>query len=130
MIQRSVRVLVLLAWASRVCAQTTGTLQVTVVDPSNAVIVGATVTATNTDRAGATPLLPAITAANGVATLANLPPGRYTVTAEFPGFDRRELTEVRVRVGDNNKQVAVLPLPTVEQSVTVEQDKQVAAADR
>jgi hypothetical protein len=119
----------ILLGAAGASAQTTGTLRITVVDPSNAVIVGATVTVTSAESTSATPLPPATTAENGVATIPNLPPGRYVIKAQFPGFDVRELTDVRVRPGDN-KQVAVLPLPKLEQSVTVAQDKQVAAADR
>ena len=85
------------AWAQ---APTSGTLRVTVVDPSSAVVVGATVSATGADRAGDAPAIaPARTAADGIATLPNLVPGRYTVEAEFPGFETRVLTDVRVRAG-------------------------------
>ena len=47
------------------------------------------------------------TAATGIATLTGLAPGRYTIQAEFPGFEMRTLPEVRIRSGEN-KQVAVL----------------------
>ena len=68
------------------------------------------------------------TADTGIATLSGLAPGRYTIQAEFPGFDTRTLQDVRIRSGEN-KQVAVLPIPKLEASVNVEQDKQQAAAD-
>ncbi len=114
------------AWAQ---APTTGTLRVTVVDPSSAVVVGATVSAIALDRAGDAPAIaPARTAADGIATLPNLVPGRYTVEAEFPGFEKRVLTDVRIRPGDN-KQVAVLQIPKMEASVTVDRDKQQSASD-
>jgi hypothetical protein len=122
-------------FAPRALAQTpptttTGTLHVTVVDPSGAVIVGATVTITGADPAtNATAIAPATSAGNGIATVSGMPPGRYTVQADYPGFETRLLTDIRVRAGDN-KQVAVLPLPKIEASVTVAQDKQEAAADR
>jgi hypothetical protein len=108
---------------------TAGTLRVTVVDPSGAVIVGATVTVTGAEPAtsGATPA-PVRSSDAGIATVSGLTPGRYTVQAEFPGFETRLLKEVRVRSGEN-KQVAVLTIPKVEASVTVAQDKQAAAAD-
>jgi hypothetical protein len=105
------------------------TLRVTVVDPSNAVIIGATVTVAGADEAtrAAAPA-PVRTSDNGIATISGLPPGRYTIQAEFPGFEMRLLKDIRVRSGDN-KQVAVLPLQKLETSVTVAQDKQQAAAD-
>jgi hypothetical protein len=107
-----------------------GTLRVTVVDPSGAVIVGATVTVAGAENAtSAATLAPVQTSDMGVATVAGLMPGRYTIQAAFPGFETRLLKDVRVRGGEN-KQVAVLPIQRVETSVTVEQDRQAAAADR
>ena len=99
------------AWAQ---APTTGTLRVTVVDPSSAVVVGATVSAIALDRAGDAPAIaPARTAADGIATLPNLVPGRYTVEAEFPGFETRVLHRRACAAGDN-KQVTMLPIPKME----------------
>ena len=107
-----------------------GTLQVTVVDPSGAVIANATVTVEGAEAAtkAQTPA-PVQTNPQGVANLAGLPPGRYIVKAEFPGFETRTLPEVRVRAGDN-KQVMMLPIAGLQDSVTVERNKQEAAADR
>jgi hypothetical protein len=110
-------------------APAAGTLRVTVVDPSGAVIVGATVTLTGADDStSATSLSPVKTADAGVASLSGLIPGRYTIQAEFPGFETRLLKDVRVRAGEN-KQVVVLAIQRVETSVTVSRDKQEAAAD-
>lgn len=107
----------------------TATLRVTVVDPSGAVIVGATVTVTGLEPVTQTATLPAIkTADTGIATIPNLAPGRYSIQAEFPGFDARLLKDVRIRAGEN-RQVAVLQIQKMETSVTVGQDKQQAAAD-
>ena len=101
----------------------------TVVDPSNAVIVGAKVTATSVEPGTrAVSASAAETADSGIATLAGLAPGRYTIEAEFPGFEKRILLDVRIRTGEN-RQVAVLALSKLEASVSVEQDKQQAAAD-
>jgi hypothetical protein len=107
-----------------------GTLQVTVVDQSGAVIANATVTITGADAAtkGQTPM-PVQTNAQGVATVAGLPPGRYAVSAEFPGFETRAIPEVRVRAGDN-RQVMMLPIAGLQDAVTVERNKQETAADR
>jgi hypothetical protein len=125
-------VLLLTALEATAFAQATarGTLHVTVVDPSGAVVVGATVTVAGAEPAtSASAIEPAASVDNGIATVSGLIPGRYTITAEFAGFEARVLKDVRVRGGDN-KHVAVLPLPKLEASVTVAQDKQEAAADR
>ena len=107
----------------------TGTLRVTVVDPSNAVVPGATVVVTGAEAAtSGVSVAPARSAEGGVATISNLPPGRYTVKAEFPGFEARVLQDVRIRPGEN-KQVAVLQISKLEASVTVGRDKQESAAD-
>src|SRR6187397_822942 len=122
----------MLAAAAPASAQTgrPGTLQITVVDPSGAVIANATVTVTGAETAtkAQTPA-PVQTNAQGIATVAGLAPGRYAVRAEFPGFETRALPEVRVRAGDN-KQVMMLPIAGVQDSVTVERNKQETAADR
>ena len=111
-------------------APATGTLRVTVVDPSGAVIVGATVAVTGSETGtGAAEIGSVKTGDAGIATISGLTPGRYTIQAEFLGFETRVLKDVRVRGGEN-KQVAVLPLPKVEASITVAQDRQEAAADR
>src|SRR5690349_7052645 len=92
----------------------TGTLRVTVKDPSGAVIPGATVRVE-----GPTMPQPAVVSsdAQGVATATALPAGRYSVTVEFPGFEARTLTDVRVRTGDNHRE-AVLAIEKVAQTVS------------
>lgn len=107
----------------------TATLRVTVVDPSNAVVVAAIVTVTGADPAtSARTVAPVRSTDAGVATVTNLLPGLYTIQAEFPGFETRVLKDIRIRAGDN-KQVAILQIPKVEASVTVGRDRQEAAAD-
>jgi hypothetical protein len=112
-------------------AQTrTGRLLVTVVDPMGAVVPAADVTITGIeDATKASPVAPAKTSDRGVATFEHLPIGRYSVVAEFPGFDAGRLKSVRVRAGDN-KQTVILPLRRVEDSITVGADAQEAASDR
>jgi hypothetical protein len=115
----------------RLGAQTTqdGRLIVTVVDSSGAVVRGAAVTVTALDDgARAAALAPFTSGTLGVATVEGLLPGRYRVQAEFPGFEIGVLPEVRVRRGEN-KHVLVLQLKNVEESVTVAQNAQAAAAD-
>lgn len=107
-----------------------GTLRMTVVDQTGAVIVGATVTVMGAEPAtrGAT-IAPVQTSDAGLATVTGLRAGRYTIEAGFPGFAKRVLPDVRIRNGDN-RQTAVLEIERLEAAVTVEQDKQQAAADR
>jgi len=108
----------------------TGTLRVTVVDPSSAVVPGATVTVKGIeDATKAAAIEPATSAEGGVAVFSGLKPGRYSVVVELLGFETRLLPDVRVRAGEN-KQVAVLSLAKIEASVTVGRDQQESAADR
>jgi hypothetical protein len=143
MIQRLVALtagLVLGAWGGRVFAQppTVGTLRVTVVDQSGAVIVGAAVTVTAAAGVPGTPGPPGTPAATvvsvrtseaGIAVFPGLAPGRYRIEAESPGFEKRILDDVRIRNGEN-RQVAALTIQRIEAAVTVERDRQVSAADR
>ena len=109
-------------------ANAAASLVVTVVDTTGAVLPGATVTLTALDAANKTDIAPAQATAEGVATITRVPPGRYSIKAEFAGFETRTLPEVRVRAG-NNKQVVMLPVEGHKETVVVGQDKQAAAAD-
>ena len=122
-------VIVLAPTVTRAQAPQAGTLQVTVVDSTGAVLPGATVTVTGIDDTNkAAAIEPVKAGADGVATLAKLAPGRYAIQADFEGFDTRRIPEVRVRNG-NNRQVVMLPIAGHKEAVTVGQDKQTAAAD-
>jgi carboxypeptidase family protein/TonB-dependent receptor-like protein len=108
----------------------TGTLLITVADPSGAVLPGAKVAAVGLDDATkARPIDPVNASDKGVATFTGLTPGRYSVQAEFAGFEMGLLRDIRVRAGDN-KHVVVLPLSRLETEVTVTRDRQAAGADR
>ena len=105
-------------------------LLVTVIDQTNSVIPGATVTVTGLEPATQKVTLnPVQTQPTGLATLAGLAFGRYTVRAEFPGFDPGMLKEIRVRAGDN-RHIVVLAIEKMQESVDVRQDAQSGAADR
>ena len=118
----------LLSFAPAAQAPRDARVAVTVVDQTGAVIPNAKVTLTLT--AAATPTAePATTKENGVATLTGLPPGRYTIQAEFPGFETRILKDVQLKAGDN-KHVAVLAIQGLQDSVTVSRDAREAASDR
>jgi hypothetical protein len=106
------------------------TLQVTVVDETRGVLPGATVTVAGTEASNKATVIPsASTSPQGQVKFENLAPGRYSITAEFSGFQTRTIGDVRIRAGDN-KQVVVLPIDRVQSSVTVERDRQQAASDR
>jgi len=105
-------------------------LSVTVVDQTNLVLPSATVRITGEeDATRAKTFEPTPTTAQGIATFTGLVAGRYTIQAEFPGFDTGVLTGVRVRVGDN-RQTLVLKIQRLQDSITVGQDSQDAASDR
>ena len=105
-------------------------VQVTVVDQTGGVVPNATVKLTGLESATqAKTLEPAMSAANGIAILERVTPGRYSITAEFPGFDLGLLRDIRVRAGES-RHVVVLPLPKVEQEVTVGRNSAEVAADR
>jgi hypothetical protein len=108
----------------------TGTLLVTVVDETRAVLPGANVTLAGTE-AGTKTAAPLTAATNqqGQATFPNLPPGRYSLGAEFPGFQTRTVPDVRVRTGEN-RHALMLPLDRLQSDVTVARDRQAAASDR
>ena len=107
----------------------TGRLLVTVADQTGAIIPTATVTVAGIDEATKAAVPPVKSSEQGVAAIEGLLPGRYTVQAEFEGFEPGILKDVRVRPGDN-KQLVVLRIRTIETAVTVQQDAQDAAADR
>src|SRR5687767_9759876 len=99
-------VLVCIALATSAFAQTQpprdGRLLITVVDPSNAILPGATVTVVGIENATkAAALGPVKAAETGLATFERLRPGRYSIQGEFPGFDLGLMRDVRVRSGDN-----------------------------
>ena len=106
------------------------TLVVTVIDETRAVLPSANVTLSGTEAATKTAApLTAATNAQGQAKFENLPPGRYSLGAEFPGFQTRTVPEIRVRAGEN-RQALMLPIDRLQSDVTVARDRQAAASDR
>jgi Carboxypeptidase regulatory-like domain len=100
------------------------TLQVTVFDPSGAVIVGAQVH--TVDAAGVVRTLP--TNDRGQAVFEGLTPGRYTLRAESPGFEPGELTNVRVR-GRSTRRDMRLAIQRVSEDLVVGHDPREAQTD-
>ncbi len=107
----------------------TGRLLVTVVDQTGAVLPTATVTIVGQDAATRAKTAAPVTATDaGLATFEGLALGRYTLQAEFPGFETVTVKDVRVRAGDNRRNVA-LPLKRLSDEVTVGRDGQSSGLD-
>jgi hypothetical protein len=105
-------------------------VQVTVVDQTGGVVPNATVKLTGLEAATqARTVEPGTTGTNGIAVLERIAPGRYSITAEFPGFDLGLLRDIRVRAGES-RHVVVLPLAKLEDAVTVGRNLAEVAADR
>ncbi len=108
-----------------------GNLIVTVVDPSGAVIPEATVTIAGLEDGTKTTVVPpAKTTPKGAVTFEGLAPGRYSVSAEFPGFETGSASATSGSDRGDNKHVVVLPIQNLAESVTVARDAQAAGADR
>ena len=104
-----------------------GGVTIVVVDQTGAVIVGAAVRLQPIDPAG--PAVHAATNAHGEALFAGLAPGRYSVHAEFPGFDPKQLDDVRVRTGTTARRELKLAIAKVAEDVVVGQDPRDRALD-
>jgi hypothetical protein len=102
------------------------TLRMTVVDQSGAVIPGARVTLQPVDPSG--PPVEISTDARGEAVFASLPPGRYAVRGDFPGFESRQIEDLRLRVGATRRELR-LPIARHAEDVQVGQSGRDRALD-
>jgi hypothetical protein len=102
------------------------TLKVTIADQSGAVIPGARVTLQPADPAGAAKEI--LTDEKGEAEFAGLAPGRVTVRAEFPGFETRQIDDLRLRAGLTKRDLR-LPIGKVTEDVQVGRDGRDRALD-
>src|SRR4051794_29730216 len=96
--------LILAIYPAIAVAQSVGTLRVTVIDPSGGVIVGARVAVKSSAAASAAAATMA-TGPRGEAEFNLLEPGRYTIQVEASGFEAYTLRDVRVRAGDNRREI-------------------------
>ena len=96
--------------------QTTGNLNLTVTDPSSAVVAGATVTITNmqtgASRAGETN-------SSGIVDLQTLTPGNYTVTVEAKGFKKSVSHDIIISVSQTTTVTIPLEIGVQGETVTV-----------
>lgn len=100
------------AWAQA----TTGEITGRVVDASQQVVPGASVTARN-EGTGFTRTT--ISGGTGDYLLTLLPPGRYTVKAELQGFKTASVTNVEVNVGRTHTLALTLEVGNLTDTVTV-----------
>jgi len=108
---------ILLASTLSVRAQTTnGSIQGTVTDPSGAAVGGAGVTGRNLDT-GLT--ITTVTTDAGFYSLANLPPGRYSVTIEGPNLKKYVREGVTVQTGSTVTLDVQMQVGAVSENVTV-----------
>jgi hypothetical protein len=115
--------------ASAQSAAPAGRLVITVVDQTGGVLPRATVTVTGDEDATRAAAIPPATASDaGVAVVDNLPRGRYTITAEFAGFETVTLRNVRVSGADTRRRIT-LPLKKLDEDVTVGRDGRSSGLD-
>lgn len=109
-------VLALVLYAAEPVLAQDATVIGTVVDGSNSVLPGVTVTATDTATGRR---FTAITAARGDYRLSGLPPGTYEVQSELQGFATVVMRDVELLVGQSVTLPFKLALATVTENVTV-----------
>src|ERR1051326_6829891 len=116
--------LVLLACNYVFGQMTTARLEGFVKDPSEAIVPGVTVVATNE---GTNLPYESITNDQGFFVFPKLPPGNYIVTAELTGFKKYLTKGVHLEVGD--AKTLTVKLETGEMSETVTVSSQTTAVD-
>ena len=117
-IQRGVIWAALALSLAAVCfGQTVQIVSGTVVDPSNAILYGASVTLTS----GKQDVLRATTDAKGEFRFDFVVPGRYEVRAEYPGF-KAGMVRITVRVAAPSPLRLELAIADVEETVRVDSD--------
>jgi len=97
--------------------RTTASVRGTVTDSSHALVPGATVTVTNEDT-GLT--RSAVTNADGVYTVSELPVGKYTITVTLQGFKTATHTAFALNVADDRKLDFELAPGALTESVSVQ----------
>jgi hypothetical protein len=104
-----------------------GTIEGNVMDTSQAVVVGASVRATNQQT---TFSREAVTNPAGGYTLPTLPPGTYTLTVSAPGFQTQNQTGIAVTSNDVTRRDVTLALGTVSETVEVGAQASALQTDR
>ena len=103
-------------------ASTTGSINGKVVDSSQAVLPGVTVTVASPSLMG---VQTAVTDAGGNYRFPALPPGTYTVTFELPGFNTLKRENIQIAMGFTAAVNAELAVASLTETVTVTGDSPV-----
>jgi len=102
--------------SSAAFAQTAGRISGYIRDSSGAVIAGAVVTAISAEQQLRRTTM---SEASGFYDLVAVPPGKYELTAEKPGFEKQVQTGVSLRLGDDLRLDVALQVGSVRSVVTV-----------
>lgn len=106
-----------LGWASAAGAQGAGgVIAGTVIDAQSSVLPGVTLTLRNADS-GVTRTT--VSEGNGQYRLAGLPPGRYELLVELPGFATVSVTDIVLTIGLELRRDVMMALAGVQESLTV-----------
>src|ERR1043166_8380862 len=103
-------------------ASTTGSINGKVVDSSQAVLPGVTVTVASPSLMG---VQTAVTDAGGNYRFPALPPGTYTVTFELPGFNTLKRENIQIAMGFTATVNVELAVASLQETVTVTGDSPV-----
>src|SRR5256885_2817996 len=103
-------------------ASTTGSINGKVVDSSQAVLPGVTVTVASPSLMG---VQTAVTDAGGNYRFPALPPGTYTVTFELPGFNTLKRENIQISMGFTAAVNVELAVASLTETVTVTGDSPV-----
>ena len=106
----------LIAIAIPLHAAITGTISGTVTDQSGAVMPGVTVTALNEDTGVQQTVL---TDSKGFYSFPALDVGRYTISAEHPGFDKSRVTRIRIDANSSERTDIAMKVGSVATTVAV-----------
>src|SRR5262245_31857177 len=98
---------------------TTGNIEGRVLDPKDAAVPGATITATN-QQTGLAKTTSSDSEVNYRRTL--LPPGQYTVRANGQGFSPAETLDVTVTVGGKSTLDVKLSVGAASETVTIKEE--------
>lgn len=109
-------VIALLCAAPLFAQSTTGSFQGSISDSSGAVLPGVTVTIVNPET---NLVRSTVTNTSGNYDAPLLPPGRYNVTADLPGFRKLEKSGLVLQVNQNARVDFILQLSSLEESVQV-----------
>lgn len=101
----------------------TGSIRIVVLDQSGAAIVGAAVSVVPVGAAPGTVARTAKANDQGEAVIDRLAPGKYLVQIESVGFETKQIADINVRRGRQEKRQIELPIAGYVEEVNVERDK-------